>query len=67
MPFTEKHLTVPPPIEVAGRWVKRYHVTADPAGIAPEVQESAYRFLPDAAAEAGRDTAGDVRRPAPGR
>ncbi|MET8410232.1 hypothetical protein ABZV34_19385 [Streptomyces sp. NPDC005195] len=45
--FEEKLLTVPPPIEVAGRWVKRYHVTADPAGIAPEVEEAAYALLPE--------------------
>ncbi|MFF2996301.1 hypothetical protein ACFVTC_17250 [Streptomyces sp. NPDC057950] len=44
--FREKLLTVPPPIEVAGRWIKRYHVTADPAGIAPEVEEAAYALLP---------------------
>ena len=32
MSFSEKLLTVPPPVEVAGRHIKRYHVTADPAG-----------------------------------
>ncbi|MER6673257.1 hypothetical protein [Streptomyces sp. NPDC000983] len=47
MPFTEKLLTVPPPIEVAGRRIKRYHVTADPDGIAPEVARAAYAFLPE--------------------
>lgn len=47
MPFTEKLLTVPPPVEVAGRRIKRYHVTADPAGIAPEVAEAAYAILPE--------------------
>lgn len=46
MAFEEKLLTVPPPIEVAGRHIKRYHVTADPAGIAPEVREAAYAILP---------------------
>lgn len=46
-PFTEKLLTVLPPIEVAGRWIKRYHVTADPAGIAPEVARAAYAVLPE--------------------
>ncbi|WP_256920774.1 hypothetical protein [Streptomyces hilarionis] len=45
-PFAEKLLTALPPLEVAGRWVKRYHVTADPAGIAPEVENAAYAFLP---------------------
>lgn len=44
--FTEKLLTVPPPVEVAGRHIKRYHVTADPDGIAPEVAEAAYAMLP---------------------
>lgn len=42
MAFTEKPLFVPPPIEVSGYHVKRYHVTADPAGIAPEVEKAAY-------------------------
>ncbi|WNZ07537.1 hypothetical protein [Streptomyces sp. 11x1] len=46
MPFTEKLLTVPPPVEAAGRRIKRYHVTADPDGIAPEVAEAAYALLP---------------------
>ncbi|MFF9281386.1 hypothetical protein [Streptomyces griseosporeus] len=46
MAFREKLLTVPPPIEVAGRYVKRYHVTADPDGIAAEVRDAAYRILP---------------------
>ncbi|MGW4684792.1 hypothetical protein ACWEPM_07690 [Streptomyces sp. NPDC004244] len=46
MAFAEKNLTVRSPIEVAGRRIKRYHVTADPAGIEPEVEEAAYRFLP---------------------
>ncbi|WSM31759.1 hypothetical protein OG776_11245 [Streptomyces sp. NBC_01689] len=45
--FREKLLTVPPPAEVAGRWIKRYHVTADPAGIAPEVEAAAYALLPE--------------------
>ncbi|MER6370492.1 hypothetical protein [Streptomyces mirabilis] len=44
--FREKLLTVPPPIEVAGRRIKRYHVTADPAGIAPDVEAAAYAMLP---------------------
>ncbi|KUM85656.1 hypothetical protein OIE43_07795 [Streptomyces pseudovenezuelae] len=47
MSFTEKLLTVLPPIEVAGRHVKRYHVTADPAGIAPDVEKAAYEILPE--------------------
>lgn len=47
MAFREKFLTVPAPIEVAGRRIKRYHVTADPAGIAPDVEKAAYAILPD--------------------
>ncbi|MEU8175658.1 hypothetical protein AB0C14_22505 [Microbispora hainanensis] len=47
MAFTEKLLFVPPPIEVSGYHVKRYHVTADPAGIAPEVEKAAYAVLPE--------------------
>ncbi|WP_371497873.1 hypothetical protein OG871_18130 [Kitasatospora sp. NBC_00374] len=46
MAFTEKLLRVPSPIEVAGRHVKRYHVTADPAGIDPAVERAAYALLP---------------------
>ncbi|MFJ3922081.1 hypothetical protein [Streptomyces sp. NPDC090022] len=46
MTFAEKLLTVPPPLTVGGRRIKRYHVTADPAGIEPEVEAAAYRFLP---------------------
>ncbi|CAM5664420.1 hypothetical protein SAVIM338S_06861 [Streptomyces avidinii] len=45
MAFTEKLLSVHSPIQVGDRRVKRYHVTADPAGIAPEVQRAAYAFL----------------------
>lgn len=47
LPFAEKLLTVLPPIEVAGRWIKRYHVTSDPAGIAPDVERAAYAILPE--------------------
>ncbi|WP_329125408.1 hypothetical protein [Streptomyces sp. NBC_01465] len=46
MTFAEKFLTSLPPIEVAGRRIKRYHVTADPAGIEPEVEKAAYAVLP---------------------
>jgi hypothetical protein len=47
MPFEEKLLRVPPPIEVDGYRIKRYHVTADPAGIQPEVEKAAYAILPE--------------------
>ncbi|MGH4028964.1 hypothetical protein ACQB60_08540 [Actinomycetota bacterium Odt1-20B] len=46
MPFQEKLITVRPPVQVSGRHIKRYHVTTDPAGIAPEVEEAAYAILP---------------------
>src|SRR5487761_139737 len=46
MTFTEKLLTTRPPVEVAGRQVKRYHVTGDPAGIDPAVEAAALAFLP---------------------
>ena len=32
---------------MAGRRVKRYHVTADPAGIEPEIEKAAYAILPE--------------------
>ncbi len=46
MTFTEKLLRVPPPLDIDGRRIKRYHVTADPAGIDPEVEKAAYAILP---------------------
>ncbi|MFI8826286.1 hypothetical protein [Streptomyces sp. NPDC053431] len=47
MAFAEKHLFVLEPVVIAGRHVKRYHVTADPAGIEPEVEKAAYAVLPE--------------------
>ncbi|MEU6234874.1 hypothetical protein [Kitasatospora sp. NPDC047058] len=47
MAFTEKLLLVPPPVDIGGRHVKRYHVTADPRGIDPEVERAAYALLPE--------------------
>ncbi|MFI9587596.1 hypothetical protein ACIHCQ_38630 [Streptomyces sp. NPDC052236] len=47
MTFTEKLLWSLPPIEVGGRSVKRYHVTADPAGIDPAIEKAAYAILPE--------------------
>jgi hypothetical protein len=46
MPFAEKLITSLPPIDSAGRAVKRYHVTPDPGGIEPEVAKAAYAMLP---------------------
>ncbi|MDG4859787.1 hypothetical protein P8605_16785 [Streptomyces sp. T-3] len=45
--FEEKHLWTPPPVESGGRRIKRYHVSADPAGIAPDVEAAAYEILPE--------------------
>ncbi|WP_406279721.1 hypothetical protein [Embleya sp. NBC_00896] len=47
MVFAAKQLRVLPPIEVAGRRIKRYHVTGDPAGIKPAVEKAAYALLPE--------------------
>ncbi|MEV6792131.1 hypothetical protein AB0M87_09060 [Streptomyces sp. NPDC051320] len=47
MGFEEKILRTPPPIEVGGRRFKRYHVSADPTGIAPEIEKAAYAVLPE--------------------
>lgn len=46
MPFTERHLTVPGPIDLDGRTLKRYHVGIDPGPLDPGVEEAAYAFLP---------------------
>nr|WP_062338497.1 hypothetical protein [Herbidospora sakaeratensis] len=43
MAFAEKILTVPPPIEVDGRHIKRYHV----GSLEPHVEKAAYALLPD--------------------
>lgn len=47
MAYTEKHLIALEAVEIGGRHVKRYHVTADPAGIEPEVEKAAYALLPE--------------------
>ncbi|MGW0553974.1 hypothetical protein ACWDZ6_07230 [Streptomyces sp. NPDC002926] len=47
MTFAEKRLWAPPPIEVGGRHIKRYHVTGDPDGIDPAVEKAAYTILPE--------------------
>ncbi len=46
MTFTEKFLRARPSIEVAGRSVKRYHVTPGPEGVEPEVEQAALAILP---------------------
>lgn len=47
MAFAEKRLLVLPPVEIAGRHLKRYHVTSGPGGIEPEVEKAAYALLPE--------------------
>ncbi|MEV6199775.1 hypothetical protein AB0M64_07350 [Streptomyces sp. NPDC051771] len=47
MAYAEKHLIALEAVEIGGRHVKRYHVTADPAGIEPEVEKAAYALLPE--------------------
>src|SRR4051795_2722594 len=70
MAFAEKLLWVLPPIEVGSRYVKRYHVSADPAGIDPEIEKAAYAILPELLPEPDgtpprrpRDPAGVSRSP----
>ena len=46
MTFTEKFLRARPAIEVAGRSIKRYHVTPGPDGVEPEVERAAFAILP---------------------
>ena len=46
MTFTEKFLRARPAIEVAGRSVKRYHVTPGPDGVEPEIERAAFAILP---------------------
>jgi hypothetical protein len=47
MPFAEKFLRSRPPVDVAGRAVKRYHVTPGPDGVEPEVEQAALAILPE--------------------
>ena len=46
MTFTEKFLRARPAIEVAGRSVKRYHVSPGPDGVEPEIERAAFAILP---------------------
>ncbi len=46
MTFTEKFLRAKPPIDLAGRSVKRYHVCPGPEGVEPEVEQAALAILP---------------------
>ena len=46
MTFTEKFLRARPAIEIAGRSIKRYHVTPSPEGVEREVERAAFAILP---------------------
>jgi hypothetical protein len=46
MTFTEKFLRTRPAIEVAGRGIKRYHVTLGQEGVEPEIEQAAFAILP---------------------
>jgi hypothetical protein len=46
MAFTEKYLRVPPPIDMDGRHIKRYHVNMDQSPMPDEIEQAAYAVLP---------------------
>ncbi len=46
MAFTEKYLLVKPPISLAGREIKRYHVNGTDTAIEPDIEAAAEEFLP---------------------
>lgn len=46
MPFHEKFLRTPAPIDMNGRHIKRYHVNNIDADIDTAIQDAAYAFLP---------------------
>lgn len=46
MAFQPRHLTVPPPIEIGGRQIKRYHVSVFDVPIEDDVQAAAAAFVP---------------------
>lgn len=47
MPFKEKLLSSPPPVEAGGRHYKRYYITSEAAVITPEVEKAALGYLPE--------------------
>jgi hypothetical protein len=46
MTFKEKLLTSQPPIEVEGRWLKRYYVTSEIASVTADIERAATELLP---------------------
>lgn len=52
MTFEEKLLTSPPPVEVAGRRIKRYYVTSELAPVTADIERAAMELLPKLAPDA---------------
>lgn len=46
MAFREKFLRTPGVLDIAGRQVKRYHVTSTDSDVPDEIQQAALKFLP---------------------
>jgi hypothetical protein len=46
MAFIQRHLTVPPPINLGGRQIKRYHISVFDAPIEDAIQAAAQAFAP---------------------
>ncbi len=56
MTFQQKYLRVPPPINLAQRWIKRYHVNNDHSEIEPEIEKAAYALVPSLLPESDPET-----------
>jgi hypothetical protein len=52
MAFTEKLLSSQPPVEVAGRRLKRYYVTSQTAPLTADIERAALKLLPTLAPDA---------------
>jgi hypothetical protein len=52
MAFVRKYLRTPPPIDVAGRHIKRYHVRIGDGIIDEPIEQAAYALLPELLPEA---------------
>lgn len=46
MTYTQRYMTHLPPVIIAGRTIKRYHLTPDTTPIPTHIQTAAYRHLP---------------------
>ncbi len=56
MTYSEKHVHAAGVIETAGRWVKRYHISAADGHVPEGIQDAAYRFLPELLPEPDGET-----------